>query len=168
VARIVCYLSKQQLKKDQQPVPLLPVNKGNFEDWKSSASPVHRQWAENSGFTAAAGQSCGLPGTDGELEAYLVGVKGSGFLYSLSSHASRLPPGTYRLEVEWSREERIRASLGWGLALYRFDRYKSNEKQAPSLVLDADVDEAVRSLYAAQCLVRDLHGALPTGGCCGE
>jgi leucyl aminopeptidase len=156
VARIVCYLSKQQLKKDQQPVPLLPVNKGNFEDWKSSASPVHRQWAENSGFTAAAGQSCGLPGTDGELEAYLVGVKGSGFLYSLSSHASRLPPGTYRLEVEWSREERIRASLGWGLALYRFDRYKSNEKQAPSLVLDADVDEAVRSLYAAQCLVRDL------------
>jgi leucyl aminopeptidase len=156
VISIVCYLSNQQLKDDQQPVPLLPVNKDRFEVWKASASGVHRQWVENSGFTAAAGQSCGLPGANGELEAYLVGVKGPGFLYSLSSHANRLPAGNYRLESDWSREERIQACLGWGLALYRFDRYKGNDNPVPSLVLDADVDEAVRSLYAAQCLVRDL------------
>lgn len=152
----MCYLSNLQLKDDQQPVPLLPVNKGNFEDWKSSASPAHRQWAENSGFTAAPDQSCGLPGANGELEACLVGVNDPGFLYSLSPYATRLPPGIYRLESDWSREERIQACLGWGLALYTFDRYKGNGKPAPSLVLDADVDEAVRSLYAAQCLVRDL------------
>ena len=152
----MCYLSNQQLKDDQQAVPLLPVNKGRFEVWKASASPAHLQWVENSGFTAAAGQSCGLPGANGELEAYLLGVEDPGFLYSLSSHANHLPPGIYRLESDWSRGDRIQACLGWGLALYKFDRYKGNEKPAPSLVLDADVDEAVRSLHAAQCLVRDL------------
>ncbi len=154
--RIVCYLSNQQLEESQRPVPLVPVNREGFEEWKSSASPAHRQWAVNSGFTAAEGQTCGLPGKDGELEAYLLGVKDSEFLFCLAGHATSLPPGIYRLESEWPREERVLASLGWGLALYRFDRYKSNEKPAPSLVLAPDIDEEVRSLHAAQCLVRDL------------
>lgn len=152
----MCYLSSKQLAKNQHPIPLLPVDKEGFEEWKSSASPAHRQWAESSGFTASAGQFCGLPGIDGAPGAYLVGVKNTGFVYSLSNHASRLPPGVYRLECDWTPQQRTQASLGWGLALYRFDRYKSNEKPLPSLVLDDDVEETVRSLYGAQCLVRDL------------
>jgi leucyl aminopeptidase len=152
----VCYLTSKQLTENRQPVPLLPLNKGSFEEWTASASDAHRQWAEASGFTAAAGQYCGLPGKDGAMEACLLGVKEEGYLYSLSSHANRLPAGVYRLVSEWTPQQRIQASLGWGLALYRFDRYKSNDKPAPTLLLDDDIEKTVSSLFAAQALVRDL------------
>ena len=50
----------------------------------------------------------------------------------------------------------MQASLGWGLASYRFDRYKAAEGLARVLLLDEDIDAEVRSLLAAQNLVRDL------------
>jgi len=121
-----------------------------------SASPAQRKWVEDSGFKAEAGQFCALPGADGALESCLFGYKDNGFLYRLSSLAAGLPQGVYRLECDWSREQRVQASLGWGLALYRFDRYKASKKPKPVLVPDQDIDGEVRSLCNAQCLVRDL------------
>jgi leucyl aminopeptidase len=152
----VCYLSIKEVEKEQKLIPLLPVNKEQFEAWLAAAPPAHRTWVEDSGFKAFAGQSCGLPGVDGTLDGWLLGVPEKDFLYCLSSHANQLPQGAYRLDCSWSPAQRIQASLGWGLALYRFDRYKSSEKQAPLLVLDSDIEEQVRSLHTAQCLVRDL------------
>jgi leucyl aminopeptidase len=152
----VCYLSIKDVKEHQQLIRLLPVNKEQFDEWLTSASPAHRQWLEDSGFTASAGQSCGLPGDDGKLDAYLLAVNDQDSLYSLSGYASQLPRGVYRLSCSWAPEQRIQASLGWGLALYRFDRYKRNEKPRPVLVLDSDIENQVRSLHAAQCLVREL------------
>jgi leucyl aminopeptidase len=152
----VCYLSTKAVKDDQKIVTLLPFTKARFDEWLSGASPARRKWVEESGFKAAAGQSCSLPGDDGSLDTWLLGVSGQDFLYCLASHANQLPEGLYRLECDWSPQQRAQASLGWGLALYRFDRYKNNEKQAPVLLLDSDIEEQVRSLHAAQCLVRNL------------
>lgn len=152
----MCYLSTSDLNENQQPVPLLPLSQQQFEAWKDQASPAHLKWVEGSGFTGAAGQSCALPGANGGVEGWLLGVGQKGFLFSLSSHAGRLPKGAYHLECEWSAQQRAQASLGWGLALYRFDRYKSHDHSSPLLVLEPDIESQVRSLYSAQCLVRDL------------
>jgi len=152
----VSYLSTRDLNEDQQPVPLQPVNEQQFEAWRDQASPAQRKWVEDSGFTGSAGQSCGLPGENGELERWLLGVSEKNFLYGLSGHASRLPKGFYRLECDWTEKQRTLASLGWGIALYRFDRYKTSDQPSPVLVLDPDIESRVRSLYTAQCLVRDL------------
>jgi len=48
------------------------------------------------------------------------------------------------------------ASLGWGLACYKFDRYRKPAKQMPTLALDEDIATQAGLLLSAQCLVRDL------------
>ena len=79
-----------------------------------------------------------------------------GWLYQLASLPALLPEGVYRLECDWTSEQRLQACLGWGLASYRFERYKSNDKPRPTLVLDEDIERDVRALCEAQGQVRDL------------
>jgi leucyl aminopeptidase len=79
-----------------------------------------------------------------------------GWLYQLAALPAALPEGVYRLECEWTREQRVQACLGWGLACYRFERYKSSDKPRPTLVLDEDIERDVRKLCEAQGQVRDL------------
>jgi leucyl aminopeptidase len=69
-----------------------------------------------------------------------------GWLYQLAALPPALPDGVYRLDCDWTREQRLQASLGWGLAAYRFERYKANGKARPSLLLDDDIAEDVRAL----------------------
>jgi leucyl aminopeptidase len=152
----VCYLSIKELEKNQRTTALRPLSKGGLEDWKKSAPPAQRKWVEDSGFKASAGQFCAVPGADGVLESWLFGVEDQGYLYRLSPLAAGLPQGAYHLDCDWSPQQRTQASLGWGLASYRFDRYKADKRPRPSLVLDQDIESEVRSLCTAQCLVRDL------------
>jgi len=152
----MCFLSSSDLKDGQKVIPLVPLSPDGFEQWKKQASRSWIKWLEGSGFRASPGQLCGVPGADGSPELWLAGTDDSGFLYRLSSAASGLPQGVYRLDCDWLRRERLQASLGWGLASYRFDRYKADSKPRPVLVLETDVDVEVRSLLAAQNLVRDL------------
>jgi len=150
------YLSLNELKENQNVIPLRPVARDEFEQWKKSAPPAHRQWVEDSGFKSSAGKFCALPATDGGIEYWLFGVRERGWINRLSVLAAGLPEGVYRLECGWSREQRAQASLGWGLALYRFERYKAGKTPRPLLLLGEDIDSEVRSLCEAQCLVRDL------------
>jgi leucyl aminopeptidase len=137
-------------------IPLRPLDAGAFERWKSQATPAQVRWAQNAGFTAAAGEVCALPDADGSLECTLFGVQDEGAITQLGALVGRLPPGVYRLASDWPRERRVLAALGWGLATYRFERYKAATKELPRLVLEDDIDAEVRSLHTAQCLVRDL------------
>ena len=152
----MCYLSHNELKDDQLIIPIRPLTADGLEAWKTSASPAQRRWVEDSGFKASPGQFCALPGAGGALEFWLFGIEEQGFLYRLAPLATSLPQGVYRLECDWSKQQRAQASLGWGLSSYRFDRYKVSKKPQPVLLLDEDIDNEVRALCQAQCLVRDL------------
>jgi leucyl aminopeptidase len=152
----VSYLSAAELKDGQSPIPLLPLDGPALEDWKKSVSATTRKWVEASGFNATPGQSCAVPGDDGGLGCCLFGVEKQGSLYQLALLPGLLPEGVYRLNSGWSRDQRLQASLGWGLASYRFERYKANGKPRPTLVLEEDIENDVRALHEAQCLIRDL------------
>jgi leucyl aminopeptidase len=152
----VSYLSIKEAAQAAKVVPLRPVDKSGFRQWQESAGPRQVQWVEQAGFDGGAGKLCAVPGSDGALEYWLFGTSDRGSLYQLAAAAGGLPEGSYRLECEWSREQRVQASLGWGLASYRFDRYKADEKPRPRLLLEEGIEAEVRSLCAAQCLVRDL------------
>jgi leucyl aminopeptidase len=165
----VSYLSQDDLEPGRRVVALHPLTPDTLAAWKGAASPTQRAWVEDSGFRARPGQCCAVPGTAGGVEAWLFGQEKEGWLYQLAALPTQLPDGVYRLESEWSREQRAQAALGWGLAAYRFDRYKKGNGQrsgqrngqgngatAVLLVLDADVEDEVRALLAAQTLVRDL------------
>jgi leucyl aminopeptidase len=152
----VSYLSSKEAAEAANSIPLRPVSKDGFKEWQDSASPKQVRWVEDAGFDGSSGGFCAVPGEDGSLEYWLFGTSDEGPLFQLAAAAGGLPDGVYRLECGWSREHRLQASLGWGLAGYRFDRYKADQKARPRLLLDEDVDAEVQSLCAAQNLVRDL------------
>jgi leucyl aminopeptidase len=155
-AQTVSYLSAKELKGGQPAVALRPLDEKALEDWKRSAPATARKWVESSGFRAAPGQSCAVPGEDGAPLCWLSGLETNGWLYQLAALPALLPEGLYRLDCDWTREQRLQASLGWGLASYRFERYKVSGKPRPALVLEEDIEQDVRALCEAQCLVRDL------------
>ena len=150
------YLSRNELSPERPAVPLWPLDADGLEQWKQAADARQRRWVERAGFTAAAGELCAVPGADGDLDGYLFGRQETDEIAQLAALVGRLPAGVYRLDCDWSRARRRQASLGWGLAAYRFERYKAASQERPVLLLDEDIDAEVRSLLAAQCLVRDL------------
>jgi leucyl aminopeptidase len=152
----VSYIAASELTDGQVAIPLQPLDQAALQEWMKTAGAAAAKWVDASGFKAAAGQICAVPGADGAPRCFLFGVENKGWLYQLAGLPALLPEGIYRLDCEWSSEHRAQASLGWGLATYRFERYKSNGKPRPTLVLEQDVAVEVRAIYEAQCLVRDL------------
>jgi leucyl aminopeptidase len=141
---------------DEQAIPLLPVHASDYEQWLENAPEHHQRWLETAGFTAEPGKWCGLPDARGRMEACVFGMADSGWLYQLANLPETLPPGNYRLVSVWSKDHRIQASLGWGLAAYRFERYLKQQRPVPVLCLEEDTADAVERVFAAQKLVRDL------------
>jgi len=137
-------------------VPLYPVNSANFEQWLANLPGVQQKWLKASGFKASAGELCSLPDSNGELQAYAFGMADKGWLNQLASLPAKLTAGSYRLVSDWTPEQRLQASLGWGLACYKFDLYCKPSKEMPSLVIDEDISTDVERLLSAQSLVRDL------------
>ena len=156
VEQEVSYQSARERSQGQRATALRPLRKAGLEGWLKGATPAQRDWVEASGFEAEAGQVCAVPAVEGGIEAWLFGMQAEGWLAQLAAIADKLPAGAYRLECDWDREQRLLASLGWGLQNYRFERYKAAKGERPRLVLDEDVDSDVRRLLKAQSLVRDL------------
>ena len=137
-------------------LPLYPVNSANYEQWLANLPGLQQKWLKAAGFRAQAGELCSLPDSKGELEGYAFGMAEQGWLYQLAGLPAKLPAGDYRLASDWQPEQRLQASLGWGLACYQFDLYRKSLKEMPSLVLDDDIAVDAESLLSAQSLVRDL------------
>jgi leucyl aminopeptidase len=137
-------------------ITLIPLKKSDFENWRQTLPQSHRQWVEVSGFMAKSGQFCTMPGAGEDAPSCVFGMQKDGWMTQLAALLAKLPDGVYRLQCDWEQEQRLQASLGWGLATYCFDRYKKNNKRQAELLLDEDIDAEVRALCDAQCLVRDL------------
>jgi leucyl aminopeptidase len=137
-------------------VPLYPVNSANYEQWLESLPGLQQKWLKANGFKAAPGELCSLPDSNGELHGYAFGMATQGWLYQLASLPAKLAKGSYCLVSDWEPEQRLQASLGWGLACYQFDLYCKPTKEMPSLVLQGDIAVDAERLLTAQTLVRDL------------
>jgi leucyl aminopeptidase len=137
-------------------VPLYPVNSANYQRWLEGLPGLQQKWLKANGFKAAPGELCSLPDSNGELHGYAFGMATQGWLYQLASLPAKLAKGSYCLVSDWEPEQRLQASLGWGLACYQFDLYCKPTKEMPSLVLQGDIAVDAERLLTAQTLVRDL------------
>jgi leucyl aminopeptidase len=137
-------------------VPLIPLNSATFRSWQSKAGKTQQQWINTTGFKAKPGQVVLLPGSQGQLKAVLFGQQEQGYLYQLAAIYGSLPAGNYRLDCAWTEDQQKQAMLGWGLAAYRFERYRKSTRPRPKLLLPAEYAAAVQALLDAQTLVRDL------------
>ncbi len=150
-------------------VSLIPLHKKSAEPWLKKSSAAIRQRAEQSNFTGTPGQILALYNDKGVLETILIGVNHPLQIFDLSSAADQLSKSlsqtilkntTFRLEDEnLSPTETTLGCIGWGLSVYRFERYKT-EKAAlavPHLVLPKTADKAsVQAHIESASLIRTL------------
>ena len=89
----------------------------------------------STGFAAAPGSHCLLPGDSG-LAGVLLGIGGEP-MGDWASLPDKLPPATYRIEPLPSADEADAAALGWALATYRFEHYRDARSSFATLAWPA-------------------------------
>ena len=137
--------------------PVIPIEPGRMGDWREGARPEAAAWVGRTGFKAAPGSICLVPGRGGRLAGVLVGIHAHDDPWTLAHVPGALPPGAYHLDPKWSSRGLERAALGWALAAYRFDRYKKANPPAATLFPgSASAADSARMMARTVARVRDL------------
>jgi leucyl aminopeptidase len=140
-----------------QATPILAVAKGELDQWLASQPARLRQWVQSVGFEAEAGTLCFVPDLEAGLDCILIGTGEPPDPWSFGVLPQGLPMGEYRIEPRQGAPDPTRCALAWGLGAYRFERYKSHDRERPRLVVPQGVDHAgVEAQVQAVCRVRDL------------
>jgi leucyl aminopeptidase len=144
-------------KGDAGTVPIVPLEAGKLAAWAKRQDAATRGWIDSTRFKAEGNAVSLIAGADGRLARVLVGMDDP--FVAFATLATRLPPGTYRVDGRLMPRQADAAALGWSLAGYRFTRYKSNDKApAPAELVwpDAADRDRVTATAEATALVRDL------------
>lgn len=134
--------------------PLRPVRAGDLDRLLATLGERAQRWREASGFTADPGSVLVLPAADGDIEAALLIVPDRPTLWDLAAARDRLPAAAFRVDDPEGLFDPAEAALGWALAAYRFERYRSPQKPGPLLAMDPP--QAARIRAEAIFLARDL------------
>lgn len=149
---------------DTQAAPITGVTKGALEDWRNAQPDKLVAWLDANGFGAEAGATCLFPAPDGMLGGVVLGLGDGRDAWVAGRLARSLPEGSYKLDdlIGITREDRAAVetwiALSWCLGAYRFDTYKSETNEDPSvLVYPSEADLAyVEGAVNATNLTRDL------------
>ncbi|MBI3451456.1 MAG: leucyl aminopeptidase family protein [Rhodospirillales bacterium] len=141
-------------------MPMTLMTPAEFARWRKAAPATARNFAMGSGFGAAAGEICLVPGRYGRPGRALIGIAGDGGaedLWTIAGLPLRLPAGTYRLDPEPAEPAATRAALAWAMGSYEFTRYRKARRAPAALVWPraADRKRVLREAGADE-LVRDL------------
>jgi leucyl aminopeptidase len=133
------------------------VAKASFADWLAAQPAQVRAAAQAQKFEGEARDFAILqePGSEAWRAALCVADAGELDLWALAKAADMLPEGTYRL----AGAEAGDAMLGWLLAHYRFDEYRSEAKvKGPRVLLTSEPGRVEAAVLQAEAtaLVRDL------------
>ena len=138
-------------------LPLTPLTADGLTGWLKKQPKATATWVKVAAFEATPGSVLLLPGKDGDASGALVGMGGDDDIWSWSAASDKLPKGRYKLAREPKASTANRLALGWGLAAYKFTRYKGKPKQHPELVWPKNADQgAVAAAVEATFLTRDL------------
>jgi leucyl aminopeptidase len=141
---------------DAAAIPIVAVPDSELEAALAAQPAFVRGFATLSEFKAKAGQVLLVPGEDGALATVLLGLGPNPEPMAFRGLAAKLPAGTYRIAQAPAALTPDQTALAFALGTYRFDRYKSHDKDRPKLVAEgADVDE-VRHVAHACALARDM------------
>jgi leucyl aminopeptidase len=138
------------------------VSPDNWEGVKTSIGAAATAFAERCGFKPKAGRIQLLPGEGGALAGALFGVDRESAPtrdpFAAGKLATSLPEGVYRF-VNPPHDADL-AALGFLLALYRYNRFKSDSAPKPRVVAPDGVDKGrLERIAAAVAFGRDLVNA---------
>ncbi|NCF45914.1 MAG: leucyl aminopeptidase family protein [Proteobacteria bacterium] len=144
------YLNSGLLPADssEPAITLHLVSAQTLSAFQEQRSDADQAWLQRQSFTGKSGQIAWLENGDG-----VVGRSSDNDLSVLGHLPYGLPEGSYRL----AEDVGFVALLGWGLGSYRFDRYKTADREPAKLVLPANADAAeLLHTIASTNLTRDL------------
>ncbi len=146
---------------DDGAAPVTLVERQRLDAALEVLTSSQRAWAKATGFKAKLGEICALPGEDGALARILFGWGDAkarkGGRFALARLAASAPEGVYRLETRLPNEDAGEQALGWLLAQYRFDKYKSKRASKAWLVAPEGIEAArIETIAQGVYMVRDL------------
>ncbi|MEM1131090.1 MAG: leucyl aminopeptidase family protein [Pseudomonadota bacterium] len=140
--------------------PLYLLEPDMLEPWLETQPEPVRNWVSATGFEARSGALCLLPAADGTCIGAAFGLgapspRRARFL--VAKAAAALPDGAWHIATPLDTPDRAEAALGWLLAGYAFDRYKSGSHPSAVLVPPEGVDPVrIQSVARGEALTRDL------------
>ncbi len=141
--------------------PLFLCEEAGATAFVANRASAQQGWLTAAGFTGALGQTVLLPAPDGAIEGAVFGrgtakarLRGR---FHVAGAAAGLPEGDWHLAGDLIGPEASEAALGWLLAAYRFDRYKSAKGQKARLKCPSGVDASrIIAIAEGEYLTRDL------------
>ncbi|MEC4726943.1 leucyl aminopeptidase family protein [Shewanella sp. D64] len=133
--------------------PLSILHADAFDAWLAEQAPQTKNWLTSTQFSGK-GMSL-IPSANGELSQAIFVTSEPESYWVCGDLVNLLPAGQYQIKAT---EEQIKvAAFSWGLGTYKFDRYKKNDKQYPTLVIDnPKIVEQAKKLIRSISMVRDL------------
>lgn len=124
-----------------------------FKNWLLTQPQNVQNWLSNTGYK---GIGLGLiPDAEGQLQQAIYGLNAPAHLFSSADLFKLLPATTFILQAD--HPQALDIAIAWGLASYKFDRYKKfNDPTAQLAINDQALVEQANKVIAATCLVRDL------------
>jgi leucyl aminopeptidase len=142
-------------------IPLHVIDQSNCEAWLADQEEQVVQWANNNGFSGAAGQTVLIPAFDGSVVMALAGFGTADTRarkrFVLAAAAAKLPKGTYQIASGLTGRALEIECFGWLMTGHMFDRYRTQTPSAALLVAPEGIDAARVEVQAnAEALIRDL------------
>jgi len=141
---------------DGSSIPLDLVSIDAFADYAAALGEIPRRWLSVQLPEPEAGACALLPGTNGMPGRGVVVISTPMSLWDVAPAASTFPQGDYHIATELKAPEALNVALAWGLAAYRFDRYKKQEAMRARLRIGKATAKGAERLLAACYRVRDL------------
>ena len=139
---------------DAAALPLHLVDKGGLADWLASQPPAVQAWIAAHRFDGSGGSALAWAGGDGTLAGAVIGVADIHDPFAYAHAPKALPAADWQAAAAPDADAARALQLGWGLGLYRFDRYRKQER--PDTRLVGEFDAETFDLLAACVRVRDL------------
>jgi leucyl aminopeptidase len=144
--------------------PLWLIAENDLEPWLATRAVEERSWLAAMNFRGERHQVVTLPDGAGRARAAVLGVGSLSSpeqldLWHAAGVADRLPAGVWRIDNALPAPAATAAALGWAYGAYRFERYRSKPRSAPTALLVppqlADMAH-VRRMAASLAMARDL------------
>jgi len=147
-------------------IPVYFVTKGDFSDWlKKQKKSWYTQITQN-GFNAASGQVYDVKNNKLNTEAIICGINDPVHYLDAAAAASFIQKNfskdflskhVFKIDSQHNQEDSLKLSVGWGLAHYKFDAFKKDERDTALLFLPSTIAaEEVNSFVESVSLIRNL------------
>lgn len=142
-------------------VPLHVIEETALDAWLDGQDDATRAWVGTMGFTGGIGQALCLPDAGGTPRIAIAGYGTASnrrrMRFALAAAAARLPKGTYTIASGLEAETQQIEALGWLLASYRFDRYKTQSPLLAKLQANNALNtDRITALANGEALTRTL------------